>query len=247
MSTPTPEEVERQIQELTELRKRARNWQFGIIITVTAIFIFGIGFIISSVVSLAKTGPKQKEFIAELQAGLKRQVVPELKLIAQRSMNDVKHDVEIELKKVNSRSPELIKALNKEVVVLQKKLPERGEKVLEATLGKELKSREGKIHTMFPDATEEQVSTMVVQLMNESHASMDHLSHTLFRPHIESLSSITHNIDVIKKTEKLDPKTDVATWETALLVVDVLRDDIKTLAEPPPTELKKTSAKMEVK
>jgi hypothetical protein len=248
MSNPTPEEVKKQIQELTELRASARRWQIGTTLLIVVILCLGVGSIIKSVYDLTQSGPVQDQFVSELKTGLNKQVVPELKLIAERTMKDVKRDVEKELVKVNKRSPELIQALNKEVGVLQAHLPQRGEKILEATLGKELKAREAKIKTMFPNVKEEQVATLVNNLVHESHASMESLSATLFGPHIKALSGITANIDTIKRTEKLNPDEDIATWETAIGVLDILRDDIKVEDSKTPVAIKTvTSAKTEVK
>lgn len=249
MSNPTPEEVQKQIQELTELRASARRWQIGTTLLIVVILCLGVGSIIKSVYNLTQSGPVQDEFMTQLKTGLNKQVVPELKLITERTLKDVKKDVEKELAKVNKRSPELIQALNKEVGILQAHLPQRGEKILEATLGKELKSREAKIKTMFPNVKEEQVATLVNNLVHESHASMESLSTTLFGPHIKALSGITANIDVIKKTEKLNPDDDIATWETALGVLDILRDDLKVDDGKTPSAPVKTatSAKTEVK
>lgn len=227
MSQPTPEEVQKQIQELSELRASAKRWQIGTTLLIVVILCLGVGSMLKSVYDLTQSGPVQDQFMTELKSGLNKQVVPEIKTITERTLNDVKRDVEKELAKVNKRAPEVMQAFNKEVQTLQAHLPQRGEKILEATLGKELKSREAKIKTMFPNVKEEQVATLVNNLVNESHASMENLSATLFGPHIKALSGITANLDTIKRTEKLSPDEDIATWETALGVLDILRDDLK--------------------
>ena len=248
MSAPTPDEVQRQINELNQLRASARRWQVGTTLLVVVILCVGIGSILHAIMGLAQEGPVQDRFMAELQGGLKKQVVPELDRIAKSTMNEVRRDVEKELKKVNERSPELMAAFNTELGKLQHSLPQRGEKVLEATLGKELKAREAKIKAMFPTVKEEQVSTIVNNLVNESHASMEHLSKTVFGRHLQALTDITANLDVIKRTEKLNPNDDIATWETALGVLDILREDMKAVeGASKPAVIKSTSAKTEVK
>jgi hypothetical protein len=250
MSAPTTDEIQRQIAELKQLRTSARRWQVGTTLLIVVILCVGIGSILNAIMGLAKPGPVQDQFMAELQSGLKKQVVPELESIAKNTLNDVKRDVETELKKVNERSPELMQAFNKELAKLQHQLPLRGEKVLEATLGKELKVREGKIKGMFPNVKEEQVTTMVNNLVTESHASMEHLSKTVFGRHLQSLTKITDDLDTIKKTERLNPDDDIANWETALGVLDLLREDLKAMEDPTKpatTTTKSTSAKTEAK
>lgn len=245
MSQPTPEEVQKQIQELSELRASAKRWQIGTTLLIVVILCLGVGSMLKSVYDLTQSGPVQDQFMTELKSGLNKQVVPEIKTITERTLNDVKRDVEKELAKVNKRAPEVMQAFNKEVQTLQAHLPQRGEKILEATLGKELKSREAKIKTMFPNVKEEQVATLVNNLVNESHASMENLSATLFGPHIKALSGITANLDTIKRTEKLSPDEDIATWETALGVLDILRDDLKV--EDAKAAAKTAPAKKEAK
>jgi hypothetical protein len=250
MSAPTTDEIQRQITELKQLRASARRWQIGTTLLIVVILCAGIGSILIAINGLAQPGPVQDQFMAELQGGLKKQVVPELDRIAKSTLNDIKRDVEKELKKVNERSPELMQAFNKELAKLQHGLPQRGEKVLEDTLGKELKAREVKIKAMFPTVKEEQVSTMVNNLVNESHSSMEHLSKTVFGRHLQSLTKITDDLDTIKKTERLNPQDDIANWETALGVLDLLREDMKALdsSDKPATTTKTTtSAKTEGK
>ncbi len=247
MSAPTPDEIQRQITELTALRKSARRWQLATTLLIVVILFVGIGSILNSVMGLAQAGPVQDKFLAELQSGLKKQVVPELDHLVKSSLSEVKRDVEVELKKVNERSPELMKALNKELEILQHGLPQRGEKILEATLGRELKAREGKIKGMFPGVKEEQVATMVNNLVSESHTSMENLSKTIFGRHLQALTTISANLDIIKRTEKINPDEDLASWETALSIMDLMRDEIKPGENETAKPAKVPAEKKEVK
>ncbi|HEY1171640.1 MAG TPA: hypothetical protein VGH19_09740 [Verrucomicrobiae bacterium] len=248
MASPTPDEIQRQISEVNQLRASTRRWQIGSTLLIVVILCAGIGSILSAIRDLAQPGPVQEKFMAELQGGLKKQVVPELDRIAKSTMNDVRRDVEKELKRVNERSPELMAAFNKELETLQHSLPQRGEKVLEGTIGKELKTREAKIKAMFPNVKEEQVTTMVNNLVSESHSSMENLSKTVFGKHLQALTGISANLDTIKRTEKLNPADDIASWETALGVLDLLREDMKPVEDSTkPAVIKTTSAKTEAK
>jgi hypothetical protein len=118
---------------------------------------------------------------------------------------------------------------------------------MEATLGRELKAREGKIKGMFPGVKEEDVATLVNNLVSESHSSMENLSKTLFGRHLQALTTISANLDIIKHSEKINPDEDLASWETALSIMDLMRDEIKPgegeNTKPANTSAKKKEAK----
>jgi hypothetical protein len=57
---------------------------------------------------------------------------------------------------------------------LSAELPKRGERVLNDTFGAALKQRQSKIHSMFPEATDEQVTNVLTNLTNEAGADGRH-------------------------------------------------------------------------
>lgn len=227
MPSPGPDEIQQHIDELTRLRSQARNWRLATVLGILVIVIGCVTLILSSMYSLAKPGPKQDELKKELEARFNQDIKPELERIAKDTLNDVKRDVEKELQKVNSRSPELIEAFNNQLVTLQQTLPQRGEKVLQDTFGKEFRSRKPKLEKMFPGVTEEKIQRLVDNVIDESHASMDHLSQVLFGQHLKAMNGIFEHIDTIKKTEPVAADEEIASWETALMVFDIVREELR--------------------
>ena len=56
-----------------------------------------------------------------------------------------------------------------------------------------------------------------------------HATHHLFEPHLVSLSNIMDDITAIKKAEGTAAKEDLASWDMALLVFDLIRDEFGEL------------------
>jgi vacuolar-type H+-ATPase subunit H len=236
MPQPSPQEIQSQISELNALRGQAKTWRIGMILGLLVIVIGCVLLIINAVLGLAKPGPAQDAFMSELKTGMDSQVLTPVKQIAQKTMSDLRKDLEVELKKAGDRAPEIMEALNNELAELQQNIPDRGQRVLQATFGREFELRQKKIEKMFPGVNEEKIAEMVENIISESEASMEHLSHVLFGQHTRSLNGIVDHIDTIKKTEQVDPQEQMATWETALLVFDVLREELRVFEQDSPAK-----------
>ncbi len=221
------DEVKRQTEELESLRSQTNRWRIGTALAIIIIAVVAVGTIIRGVFGLVQEGPNQKIFMGEVQDHLKKEVIPSLEVIAGQTVKEIKPRIEAEIKKLNDRSPELAEALRKQLDALTGNLPLRGEKVLNATFGGMLKKRESDIHKLYPGVTEEQVSTLVSNLASEGQAQIATISESLFAPHLKALNVIVANIDIIKQSEAVDPSEDGPTWDTALLIFDILRDDFK--------------------
>jgi len=223
------DEIKKQVEELTALRAQTRYWRLGVTLGILTLVLGGVALIINACYGLAKEGPKQKEFIGELTAGLKRDVAPSVERIAKQTVNELKPAIEKELKKLNDRTPELMDRFNKEAMLLQVNLPKRGEKVLTNTFGVMLKKREGKVREMFPDATEQKVSTLVLNLTEEAESQMHGVSERLFGSHLKSINAIFAHLETMQTSESANTAEDVPTWEMAILVFDIIRDEFKEL------------------
>ena len=221
------DEVKKQTEELESLRSQTNRWRIGTALAIILIAFVAVGTIIKGVFGLVQDGDSQKIFMGEVQAHLKTDVLPSLEAIAGQTVKEIKPRIEAELKKMNERSPELAGALHKELLALSGNLPIRGEKVLNATFGAMLKKREGDIRKTYPGVTEEQVSTLVDNLVTTGHEQITSITESLFAPHLKALNVITANIDIIKQSETIDPADEGPTWDTALLIFDILRDDFK--------------------
>ncbi len=219
--------MQAQIEEIALLRAQTRNWRLGMVVGILAIVVTCVLLIVNSVSALAKPGPTQDILLKELKSGVEDQVIPPVKQIAQRTMTDLQKELKKEVDKATERAPEIMEAFNKELEALKVNVPQRGSNVLAKTFGSEFKRREAKLQKMFPGVTEDKVSTLVDNIVKESEASVDHLSQVLFGQHIKALNDIFTHIETIQKTEKVDPKEEATSWEIALTVFDVLREELQ--------------------
>lgn len=236
-----PDETRQQIETLAALRAQTKYWRLGVTLGILILVLGGVAIIINACYGLAKEGPKQEQFIGELTTGLKRDVAPSVERIAKQTVNELKPAIEKELQKLNDRSPELVEKFNKEALLLQNNLPKRGEKVLNNTFGTMLKKREAKVREMFPDVTEQKVSTLLVNLTDATESQMHSLSDRLFGSHLKAMNGIFANLETIQKTETLNVADDVPTWEMAILVFDILRDELKDLEPESLAQMEKSS------
>ncbi len=225
----SPEETQRQIAELRDLRAQLTRWSVGIPVVAIAIVLTSLWLITDAARGLVSEGPRREEFVTSLTTGLKQDVVPVVESIARRTYTDARAGLEREFERLDARAPEISQALGSEVEKLLNNLPNRGEAALKATFGDMLKKREADIRKTFPDATEENVAVFVSNLTSEAEEQAHNLAAKLFGPQLLELDGILQNIDRIRTTEKLSPTDDLATWDTALLVLDILRDEFKDL------------------
>ncbi len=225
----SPEETQRQIADLRDLRGQLTRWSVGIPVVAILIVLSGLWLITDAARGLVTEGPRREEFVTALTGGLKQDVAPVVESIARRTYTDTRAGLEREFDRLNSRAPEISQTLGAEVEKLLNNLPKRGESALKATFGEMIKKRESDIRKMFPDATEQNVTTFISNLTAEAEEQAHGLTAKLFGPQLIELDGILSNIDRIRASEKLGPTEDLATWDTALLVIDLLRDEFKEL------------------
>lgn len=226
----TPEEVSNQIIELESLRAKLRLWRIVIPLATVAIVCYGVFSIYRAGEDLVADGPPREEFVANFTDGLKREVQPAVERIAQQTFSQTKRSVERELARLNDRTPEMAGALKKEVETLIHNIPRRGETVLQASFGAMLKKREADIRKMYPDVTEQKVASLVLGLTELTQQRLDHVTQQLFSPHLESLSLIMENVVRIQRTETVSAQEDLASWDMALVVFDLIRDEFADLS-----------------
>ncbi len=232
----SPEEVSNQVRELESLRAQLRLWRMAIPLITVGVVTFGVFSLYRSAESLVSEGPPREEFIAAFTDGLKREVQPTVEKVAQQTFSETKRAVEKEMLRLNERTPEMAGALKKEIETLIQNVPRRGEKVLQASFGAMLKKREADIHKQYPDVTEQKVASLVLGLTDLTQQRLDHVTHQLFSPHLESLGNILEDVGQIQRTEQAGAREDLASWDMALLVFDLIRDEFGELhvvdAEP---------------
>ncbi len=230
------DETKNTIDELQRINSQIRSWRVVTVLTITAIMLVGIFVLYNEVNGLVEKGPGQEEFVTEFTSGFKKNVLPVVGKIAGQTFSQIKPAVVTELSKLDQRSPELLAAFERELLVLSTNMSARGEKVLNVTFGNVLKKREAKIRELYPEATEENVSTLVVNLTAEAEAHMDRIGDNLFAPHLEAINGITENLDTIQKLEAPNLKEEVSTWEMGVLLYDLFKDDFKDLQLAESTE-----------
>ncbi len=225
----TPEEVSNQVRELESARSQLRLWRTVIPLVVVSVITYGVYTIYDSAASLVTEGPPREEFVAAFTAGMNEEVRPVVEKIAQQTFSETRDAVNKELARLNDRTPEMADVLKKEVETLMHSIPRRGEKVLQASFGTMLKKREADIRKQYPDVTEQKVATLLLQLTELTQQRLDHVTHQLFSPHLVSLSGIMEDVGHIQRTEIVNPKDDLVSWDMALLVFDLIRDEFADL------------------
>ncbi|AIE84574.1 hypothetical protein [Fimbriimonas ginsengisoli] len=195
----------------------------------------------SSVRGLTQQGPSQDRYVSELQLGLNKDFIPRLQQVASRTMSEMQPVVQKEFENLNTRVPELTQASMKEVDQLQKSLPERGEKVLDETFGAALRAQEPKIREMFPSVKEEQVKALMTSLSDMATVRGSRVADELLLPHTNRMRRIVEGLRKIEATEKPPAPGEVADWHMGLLVLDLMREDLKEF-EPKKSDVKASAA-----
>jgi hypothetical protein len=180
--------------------------------------------------ALAQSGAPQDLYVSELQQGLNKDFVPRLQQVASRTISEMQPVVQAEFALLNTRVPELTQASLKEVELLQKSIPERSEKVLDETFGAALQAQEPKIREMFPSVTDEQVKGLMTSLGDMATVRGSRLANELLMPHTNRMRSIVTGLNKITASEPASAVGEVADWHMGLLVLDLLREDLKDLA-----------------
>ncbi|MEN9572407.1 MAG: hypothetical protein RL514_262 [Verrucomicrobiota bacterium] len=224
-----PEEVTTQVRELESLRAQLRLWRTVIPLVTVGVICYGVFTIYSSAANLLVEGPPREEFVAAFTDGLNKEIRPVVEKVAQQTFTETREAVNQELARLNDRTPEMAGALKREIETLVSNIPRRGEQVLQASFGTMLKKREADIRKTYPEVTEQRVATLMLELTDLSHQRLDHVTHQLFSPHLESLSGIMDDIAHIQRTEAVNPREDLASWDMALLVFDLIKDEFANL------------------
>jgi hypothetical protein len=225
----TSDEIKTKIQEHESLQKQIKWWRWGTSGAVVLITILSVASLANEVRDLFQPGPAQQQFAGTLSDGLKRDVLPSVTDMARQALTDSKPEVQAAFAKLNTRVPELTSMSLKQFDILQKELPEQGDKALQATYGDMLKREEPKIKAAYPDATDASIQALVTNMTAEGQAQIVSANDTLFSKHMAALNSIETDITKIQDTEPVTADEDKANWEMALLVVDNFHSDLQGL------------------
>ena len=231
--------VQNQIRQLESLRAQRRWWQTGYTLALFLIAVFSIFSLRSAIYGLLTEGETQKSFVTNLSKRLNDKAAPQIQEMASQTLREI--DFGAEVQKLNKRTPELTQATLKEIQTLGDNLPKHGKEILDTTLVAAVKGREQKIRTMYPDVTPEQLKTMVDTLSTQAQEQAISVSDSLFGPHQKALNNIIADLNRIESADGAQAKGEVPSWEMALMIFDIAREDLKKL-EPKAGEPKTGAA-----
>ena len=237
----TPEVTTRKIAELQALRSQAARWRFGIPVAVIAIITVCILMIYNSAQSLAQPGPAQETFVEEVKKGMDEDVMPIVRHAAYRTFTDTKNAVREEFERISERTPEFATALQVEAENLVHNVPKRTEAELSEILAAALARQELTINELFPNLEEDQVSSVLEQLVNLGKEQAEYVGQQLFEPHLVRINNMIDDLQVIRKSESLRPGDSIDSFQMALLVFDILRDEFDEV-HPAPDENRSVKA-----
>ena len=223
-------DVKQQIDALRSMRRESMIWRYGALLIVAGMVVYSILTLRNSALALVQPGPGQTAFTEKLTKDLQTDVVPNVQGIATRTLTEMRPEVTASFQKLNGRTPELAEAGMQQLNLLQTNLQKQSEDVLNKTFADELKKRESKIKEMFPDATEENIQTLVTNMTAAGEKRMPVIAASLMDKHLNAMEGISNDIEAIKSSEKVSSQSDVATWEMGLAVMDLVRDDLRELA-----------------
>ena len=226
---PPSDDISKTITELQQVQSLIRSWRSATLVIVIAVLVGGMFMVWQSIKQLTDEGPPQDEFYKELGAGLRADVLPQVRHIGSQTVNRMAPIVETELKKLNARAPEIADAARLHLETLARNVPERAEKTLSASFGDILKNREAKIHQLYPDVTEVKVEAFLKNLGTVAGERAIDLVETQFASHIAGINRIHENLHQIYLSEVGAIQQDVPNWEMALLFFDVIREEVRPL------------------
>jgi hypothetical protein len=229
----TPEVTSNKIAELKVLRSQLNRWRTGIPVVVLVIMFTSMFKIYSVGRNLSVPGPGRDEFVASVQQGLKQDVQPIVELIAKQTYLETKNAVQVELKKINTRTPEFAAALKTQIEELVRNIPERTEKVIAKTFAEALARQELAVREMFPEVDEKRVAAVVLKLTEAAEVQCEFVGEKMFEPHLISINNMIGDLQTISKSEDIEGAASLASWEMALIVFDLLRDEFDEVPAAP--------------
>jgi hypothetical protein len=228
------EEVNKKIQELEALKKEAGRWKLGGVVAVLAIVVICLLSLKSNVTSLVEDGPKKDKLLANLKEEADKQIIPDLKETLEQAQKVATEAIKTELQKLNDRLPEITAKAQQEAVSLANELQKEAEVVMEDTFQKMLDEREAKIRKMYPDVTQEKISSALANLQTEIERELNKLIEEMFINHLIAVNGIVQHIEMIKDdNDDLDLLDQDAPWEMATLVFEIVKEEFDGQLELP--------------
>jgi hypothetical protein len=228
------------IAELEGLRRSSRNVRWAFSILITGLVVWCLLSLTGAARNLAQQGPGQQEFIKALTDGLQHDVAPQVKAEGAAALTEIQPLVRKSVSDLGKRVPELTQLAQTEAKSFETELPNRGETILNKSYSDLLQQHTGTIHDLYGNSvTNEQVAALVATLGQLGQKELVEANQELFAPHQHRISNILETLQDIKKQEYKNVKGDQPSWDMALLLLDIFRDDLKTMVsgdqKPKPT------------
>ena len=218
-----------QITELKNLKKQLQWWRWSLLGATVFVVLATIATVDGAVKGLTQKGPRQEQYVAEVTEGLKNDVAPLVQDLVKQTVEEVKPEIQQAMNHVQSRLPEIAEKAMGEFETLQTNLPKKGEEVLNTTFVSMLRSKEAKLKEMFPEATDEQIETLLNNLADSCKREAGFATGELFAKHHEALESIHRNLLEIHEQEKDNLAGVEPGWEMAVLVLDLFKEDVQNM------------------
>lgn len=224
LSMEDNDQINKEIAELEALKASASRWKIGSTLFTLVVVIVCVLSVVQKVNGLANDGPQQQEMMAELKAGIEQTVVPEVRIQAQRTIENLKPAINEELDNLDARSEEVAQRFMRELKLMEDNLSTEAERILADSFGAELEARDANIRKLHPELTPEKVKELVNKLYDQLERKVNDISDELFTPHLAALGGIVGHIDTIRDTEPKgeDDEVDV---DLALIILDIVRNE----------------------
>ncbi len=219
--------IDGDIKELTAIRNESRYWTIGGLVAIVAILAVCVVIVSNDVQRLFKPGPAQDEFTSYLSSDLSTSVLPAVQTIASQALTQSQPAIQVEFTKLKTRMPDVSSAFMNQFELMQQDLPAQGSKIIDNTYGKTLTGMDANIRQMYPDVTEDNVSSLTDKITSESQDQINQDALTLFAPHEKALTGIMADMTKIGNTEPVAANEDTANLQMAVTVVGVFNNGLQ--------------------
>ena len=193
------DEARSEIQELESLRAQTSAWRGGLTLAFVVVTIASVLVMWNSLNNLTKDGPQKQQFIGTLSSDLQSGALPAVEQIGSDALHRI--DFGEQINKLNKRTPEVADATVSQFKALATDLPKQSEQRLDEQFDSILKDRQARLKQAFPNATDEQIATLMMNVTSEAHVQVAGIADDLFSPHIQSLNSIVSDLNTIEAKE----------------------------------------------
>ncbi|MEC8929002.1 MAG: hypothetical protein VX705_07305 [Verrucomicrobiota bacterium] len=238
------------IEALEEIRQQQRLWRYGTYVGAL-VFLVVVLVVISKARSfippttdpnklveqtrsmLAKTNYQGQNNWEKLVLGLKegweKDLRKDLTNILYTTTNSIAKNMVDPWVDLNKRSADVVKAANSELRQLETTLPQATETVIKEHLKEVILQQDKKLKQINPNAEKKQVELVLQQLIDLSGTHAEKISADLFSEHLVKLDKIFKDMETIHRKEQSGIKGAIPNWEMALLVLDILREEVRPL------------------